>query len=180
MPGPSARTERPSTPPRYPRPSFRFTPRPVRDISNSTHAPISQQRNQEQRLPQSLEQRQDEQGIPDQGISNQGIPKQGVSGPSRKPENIPSRPGSLEKRGRALLLLMEQVPEKDRDQLVQLVPGELRGHGSCKADRSCLYRSAKVNVLDGDHKRYFIKIKWPQVTSGEGADPTADVYHIRC
>ncbi|KAF5982621.1 hypothetical protein FCOIX_3613 [Fusarium coicis] len=162
MPGPSPCTERPSTPPRYPSPSFRPTARPVRDISNSSHAPISQQRNQEKHLPQSLEQRQDEQGIPNQGISNQGIPKQGVSGPSRKPENIPSRIGSLEQLGRALLLLMEQVPEKDRDQLVQLVPAELRGHGSCKADRLCLYRSAKVNVLDGDHKRYLIKIKWPQ------------------
>nr|RBQ97233.1 hypothetical protein FVER53263_06717 [Fusarium verticillioides] len=161
MPGPSARTERPSTPPRYPSPSFRPTPRPVRDISKSTHTRISQQ---------SIEHGQDEQGIPNQG----------VSGPTREPKNVPIPLDPLEEHGRALLLTLEKVPEKDRDQLVQLVPARLRGQGSCKADGVCLYRSAAVNVLGGDHKRYLIRIKWPQVSSGGGADPNANVYHIRC
>ncbi|KAF5570608.1 hypothetical protein FPHYL_1122 [Fusarium phyllophilum] len=166
---PSTPAERQSsTPSRYPSPSFVPTTRPIPDLVNSTHTPTSRQSTEEQYLPQGLEHRQDEQGIPNQG----------VSGPSREPENVPFPLTPLEKLGKAVMLKLENVAEKDRNQLVQLLvlarPQEQR---SCSAEGSCLYRSVRINVLGGDHKRYLIKINWPQVTSGEGADRTADVYH---
>ncbi|PNP61546.1 hypothetical protein FNYG_13696 [Fusarium nygamai] len=173
MPGPSAPAERlDSTPPPYSTPSFGpgQGPWPIPDLVESPHTPASRQSTEEQDLSQGLEHRQDEQGIPNQG----------VSGPSREPENVPFPLDPLEKRGRALIHILEKVDEKDRGQLVQLVSARLRGQGSCSAEGFCLYRSVKINVLDGDHKRYLIKINWPQVTSGEGADRTADVYHISC
>ncbi|KAG9498572.1 hypothetical protein J7337_009380 [Fusarium musae] len=145
MPGPSARTERPSTPPRYSSPSFRPTPRPVRDISKSTHTRISQQSTEEQDLPPGIEHGQDEQGIPNQG----------VSGPSREPKNVPIPLDPLEQYGRALLLTLEKVPEKDREQLVQLVPARLRGQGSCKADRDSMMKMDIAALLS---KKLFPKM----------------------
>ncbi|KAF5688833.1 hypothetical protein FDENT_4659 [Fusarium denticulatum] len=165
--GPSTPAERPSTPPRYPSPSFHFTPRPVHDLTKSTHTRISQQSTQEQHLPQGLEQRQDEQGIPDQG----------VSGPSREPENVPFPEITLEDLGKALILDLEKVDEQDLEQLVQLVLARPQDEGICSAKGLCLYHSKEINQLLGEHKRYWIKINWPQVTSGEGADRTADLYH---
>ncbi|KAF5623625.1 uncharacterized protein FTJAE_10570 [Fusarium tjaetaba] len=104
---------------------------------------------QEQDLPQELdlEDSQDEQGIP---------------GPSRETENVWFPQDPHEKRGRDLLLLMEKVPEKDRDQLIQLMPIKLERLERCWAKNLCFSDSIKVNVLERDHKRFLIKINWPQ------------------
>ncbi|KAF5579682.1 hypothetical protein FPCIR_10988 [Fusarium pseudocircinatum] len=168
MPGPSAPAERrDASPRRYPSPSFHHTPRPVRDIANSTHTRISQQSTQERHLSQGLEQRQDEQGIPDQG----------VSGPSREPENVASTLITLEHYGKALILSLEEVDEQYREQLVQLVLARPQDQEICSAEGLCLYHDEEIKKAQKEHKRYWIKINWPQVTSGEGAGRTAHVYH---
>ncbi|KAG5755601.1 hypothetical protein H9Q70_001749 [Fusarium xylarioides] len=160
-----------STPPRYPSPSFVPTARPVPDLVNSTHTPTSRQSTEEQYLPQGLEYRQDEQGIPNQGVYS----------PSHEPENVQPPLTALEPHGKAVMLKLENVPEKDRNQLVQLVLARPQDGESCSAEGLCLYSSVRTSVLNGLYEWYWIKIEWPQVTSGVvGADPTADVYHVSC
>ncbi|KAF5544551.1 hypothetical protein FNAPI_9367 [Fusarium napiforme] len=168
--GPSVPAERrDSTPPKYSTPTFgpEQGPWPIPDRVEPLNTPASRQSTREHYLPQELdlEDSQDEQGIP---------------GPSRETENVWFPQDPHEKRGRDLLLLLEKVPEKDRDQLVQLMPIRLERLEKCWAKGLCFADSIKVNVLQRDHKRFLIKINWPQVTSGEAAGQTAELYHIKC
>ncbi|KAF5590318.1 hypothetical protein FPANT_6032 [Fusarium pseudoanthophilum] len=140
--GPSAPAERrDSTPPRYSTPPFG----PERglwhipDGAESTNPPASQQSTEEQ-----------------------DILNRGFYSPSRETENVWFPQDPHEKRGRDLLLLLEKVPEKDHDQLVQLMPIRLERPERCWAKGLCFSDSTKVNVLAGDHKRFLIKINWPQ------------------
>lgn len=72
---------------------------------------------------------------------------------------------------------LEKTHERDRHQLIQLVLASSQGEESCSADNLCLHRRQLIAAMD---EPYRIKINWPQITTGEGADRPVELYHVIC
>lgn len=72
---------------------------------------------------------------------------------------------------------LEKTHERDRHQLIQLVLASSQGEESCSADNLCLHRRQLIAAMD---EPYWIKINWPQIATGEGADRPVELYHVIC